>query len=122
MHFLLYLRQLKGQLKTSLHIKSPLNNKNLIKSESTNKDTINGISGDIKIKCEKAAQEINSIKSFTPWPITEIKKSASTTDIIYLTDSRLRKKVNSLSSSVPNDKNNFDDNNHDSNITKNKAN
>ncbi|TMM46298.1 hypothetical protein [Colwellia ponticola] len=93
MHFLLYLRLLKGQLKTSLQKYAAINNKKLITSESINSDTSD--SNGIKLKCEKAVQEVQYIKSFTPWPITEVKKPVANIDIIYLNNSRLRRKVNS---------------------------
>lgn len=116
MHFLLYLRVLKGQLQTNFKKnfnKNPaIKNKDFNQSDRMNNNTSDDISskvsGDIKLKCEKAIQEVQYIKSFTPWPITEVKKPVANPDIIYLNNSRLRKKVH-----LSNNNNKGDVNQHD---------
>ncbi|PKI16063.1 hypothetical protein [Colwellia sp. 12G3] len=38
----------------------------------------------LKLKCKKAAQEIQYINSFTYWPITEAKSKTEKNEIIYM--------------------------------------
>ncbi|WP_157829045.1 hypothetical protein [Colwellia sp. 75C3] len=45
----------------------------------------------LKLKCKKAAQEIQYINSFTYWPITEAKSKTKKNEIIYLDISRKKR-------------------------------
>ncbi len=86
MSFFTYLYQLKASFTKFLS-----SNKAVATTQEQTKyaQEVNAnFNSNLKLKCKKAAQEIQYIKSFTHWPIAEAKNKTEKNAIVYLDISR----------------------------------
>lgn len=89
MSFFTYVYQLKVNLKKYLYVNKSIYPK-LEKSKHV--EEVNAIfRDDLALKCKKAVKEVQYIKSFTHWPITETEKTSEKSAIIYLDLSRKKR-------------------------------
>jgi len=89
MSFFTYVYQLKVNLKKYFYVNKSIYPK-LDKSEYV--EEVNAIfSDDLALKCKKAVKEVQYIKSFTHWPITETEKASEKSAIVYLDLSRKKR-------------------------------
>jgi hypothetical protein len=92
MSFFAYIYQLK-----ICFIKFFYTNKNFILKQDNTKyaQEVNAnLKTNITLKCKKAAQEIQYIKNFTHWPITEAKNKIDKNAIVYLDINRYKRAKN----------------------------
>lgn len=89
MSFFAYLYQLRVNIKKYFHSNKTIPTKQ--EKSQCAQEVKDYLKNDLSLKCKKAAQEIQYIKNFSHWPMTEAKKKLEKNAIVYLDVNRKKR-------------------------------